>query len=175
MPRDMGDFARSPLRVALGAAAYVWKNDGDRNLYTTDGVATSTTLADADRAHGLELSGGLRGHGFTLDASWHRLEVHTIDPAVTAGVFRNGQALYHVTGFEGGYMAIPGTLEFLGGLDTLAIAARPSTAWRPSFGANWYVNQHRLKFQFMHREAFNVLGHTDVRGRTSVVQAQLYF
>ena len=174
-PRDQGDFGRSPLRVAIGTGAYVWKNDGDRNLFTTNGSSTSTAFADADRAYGVELSGGLRGHGFSLEASWQRLDVHTIDPGVGAGVYRDGQALYCVTGVEAGYMPIAGKLELLGGFDTVDIAARPSVARRPSFGANWYVNQHRLKFQFMHREGFNVLGATGVRGRTSVVQTQLYF
>ena len=53
-PRDQGDFNRGPLRVVVGAGAYVWQNDGDRNLFTTDGAATSTVFADADQAQGVE-------------------------------------------------------------------------------------------------------------------------
>jgi hypothetical protein len=175
MPRDQGDFARSALRLAVGAGAYAWHNDGDRNLFTADGTSTSTLFADADDARGLEISGGLRGYGFSLDASWQRISASTIDSRVNAGIYQNGAAVFHVTGVEGGYMAIAGKLELLGSFDTLDIAARSSIAYRPAFGANWYVNQHRLKFQFMHREAFNVLGARGVRGHTTTVQTQLYF
>ena len=174
-PRDQGDFVRGPLRIVVGAGAYVWQNDGDRNLFTTDGVATSTVLADADQAQGVEVSGGLRGRGFSLDASWQRIGAHTIDAGFTGGIYEGGDAAFQVTGVESGYMAVPGKLEILGGFDTIDIAARPALAYRPSFGANWYVNQHRLKFQFTHREAFNVLGVRGVRGRTTTLQAQLYF
>jgi hypothetical protein len=175
MPRDQSDFGRSALRVAVGGGAYAWHNDGDRNVFTSDGTSTSTVFADADDAQGIEISGGLRGHGFSLDASWQRISASTIDARVNAGIYQNGAAVFHVTGVEGGYMAIAGKLELLGSFDTLDIAARPSLAYRPALGVNWYVNQHRLKFQFMHREAFNVLGASGVRGHTTTVQTQLYF
>jgi phosphate-selective porin OprO and OprP len=175
MTRDQGDFARSPLRAAIGAGAYQWKNDGDRNLFTTDGAATSVVFADTDRARGLEVSGGLRGHGFSVDASWHRIDAHTIDPAFNGGVYAHGDAVFHVTGIEAGYMLIPGKLEVLGGFDTVDVAARPSATQRPAFGANWYVNQHRLKFQFMQRETFNALGVRGARIHATVVQTQMIF
>ena len=173
-PRDQGDFARGPLRVVVGAGAYVWQNDGDRNLFTTDGVATSTVFADADQAQGVEVSGGLRGHGFSLDASWQRIAAHTIDAGFTGGIYEAGDATFHVTGVESGYMAVPGTRDPRW-LRYHRHHRAPALAYRPSFGANWYVNQHRLKFQFTHREAFNVLGVRGVRGRTTTLQAHLYF
>jgi len=175
MVRDQSDFTRSPLRVAIGAGAYSWKNDGDRNLYTTDGAATSAVFADADRARGLEVSGGLRGHGFSVDASWHRIDAHTVDAAFTGGIYAHGDAVFHVTGIEAGYMLIRGRLEVLGGFDTADVAARPSTVRRPAFGANWYVNQHRLKFQVMQRETFNALGTRGARIHATIVQAQMIF
>jgi phosphate-selective porin OprO/OprP len=175
MPRDQSDFCRSPLRIAVGAGAYVWHNDGDRTLFTTDGTGTSTVFADADDAQGVEVSGGLRGHGFSLDASWQRISARTIDPALTAGIYQRGEAVFQVTGFEGGYMVLPRKLEVLGSFDTLDIAARPSLAYRPAFGANWYLNQHRLKFQFMHRETFDALGARGVRGHATTPQTQLAF
>jgi hypothetical protein len=174
-PRDQGDFGRGPLRVVVGAGAYRWQNDGDRNLFTTGGVATSAVFADADQAHGVEISAGLRGQGFSLDTSWQRTAARTLDAGFTGGIYQDGDAVLHVTGVESGYMAVPGTLEILAGFDTVDIAARPALAYRPSVGASWYVNQHRLKFQFTHREAFNVLGIDGVRGRTTTLQAQLYF
>jgi hypothetical protein len=98
-----------------------------------------------------------------------KIEAHTIDAGFTGGIYEGGDAAFQVAGVESGYMAVPGKLEILGGFDTIDIAARPALAYRPSFGANWYVNQHRLKFQFTHREAFNVLGVRGVRGRIRAV------
>jgi hypothetical protein len=175
VPRDQGDFTRSAFRVVTAASMYVWHNDGDRNLFTTDGTATSTLFADADRARGLEISTGLRGHGFSLDAAWQRISAHTVDPRFTGGIYRSGSALFYSTSIEAGYMVLPGKLEILGGFDTVDIEARPSLAYRPAFGVSWYVYQHRLKFQFSHRESFNVLGATDARGRSTTVQAQVAF
>jgi hypothetical protein len=174
MRRDQSDFGRSPLQVAVGAGAYTWHNDGDRNLSPASG-AGSTLLADASQAQGIEISGGLRGQGLSIDAAWQRISASTVDGDVTAGVYRDGEAVFQVTGVEGGYMLIPGKLELLGGFDTLDIAARPALAYRPSVGANWYVNQHRLKFQFVHRETFNALGQRGVRAHRTTLQTQLVF
>jgi hypothetical protein len=173
--RDQGDFARGPIRIVIGAGAYTWHNDGDRNTYTVDGINTSNTFADLDHASGLEVSGGLRGGGVTIDAGFHRIDAQTIDPAVTAGVYSNGDARMYVTGLEGGYMLPGGHVELLGGFDVIAITAQPSTMYRPAFGANWYINQHRLKFQFSHRETFNALGASGVRLHATTLQAQLVF
>jgi phosphate-selective porin OprO and OprP len=175
MLRDQGDFLRSRLRVAVGGGAYTWHNDGDRNLFTTNGIAAPGLFADADRARGFEVSGGLRGHGFSLDASWQRIDAHTIDASVTAGIYSEGEAVFHVTGVEAGYMLVAGKLELLGGFDTIDVASRAAVTTRPAFGANWYVNQHRLKFQFMQRETFNLLGVRGARSHATVIQTQLAF
>ena len=166
---------RSPFRFVAGASAYAWQNDGDRNLFTDDGASSSSTLADVERVRGVELSGGLRGHGLSIDAAWQRIASHTIDTAFDGGLYQDGLARFYSSSLEAGYMVLPGRLEVLGAFDTLDVASRSSTALRPAFGVNWYVYQHRLKFQFMHRETFNVLGVRDARAHNTTAQAQLAF
>jgi hypothetical protein len=174
-PRDQGDLLRSPIRVVTGASLYRWQNDGDRNLFTADGVSTSPVFADADRANGVELSAGFRGRGLSVDAAWQRVSARTIDPTFAGGLYRGGAALLHSSGVEAGYMLLPSRLELLGGIDTVKIAAREAVAYRPTLGATWYVRQHRLKFQFTHRETFNALGARGVRTRATILQAQIAF
>jgi hypothetical protein len=55
------------------------------------------------------------------------------------------------------------------------VEALDAVAWRAAAGLNWYVYRHRLKFQFMHREAFNDLGVRDARARATYLQAQVGF
>ena len=50
-----------------------------------------------------------------------------------------------------------------------------SLSWRAAFGLNYYVLQHRLKFQFMQREVFNTLGVSHLRTHETFLQAQLVF
>jgi hypothetical protein len=44
-------------------------------------------------------------------------------------------------------MVVPRRVELLGAFNTVDIAARPALAYRPAFGANWYVNRHQLKLR----------------------------
>ena len=173
--REQGDFGRGPFRLVGALSAYVWKNDGDRNLFTTDGASTSTAFADLDAAHGVEASAGVRGRGFSFDGAWSRVDGQTIDPLFTGGIYVDGHVTMYQTGAEAGYMVIPSRLELVGGIDSLAIDNRPSIPYRPSAGAVWYVNGHRLKFSAMHRESVNVLGVHGARGRQTYVQAQYGF
>jgi hypothetical protein len=79
------------------------------------------------------------------------------------------------SGFEAGYMLTPAKLEVLGGFATLAIRDRNAVAYQPAVGLAWYLAQHRLKFQLMHREEFNAMGISGDRARATFVQAQYLF
>jgi hypothetical protein len=65
--------------------------------------------------------------------------------------------------------------EIIGAFDVPDISGRDALAKRPVFGINYYVMQHRLKFQFMQRETFNVLGISDERSHSTFVQAQFIY
>jgi phosphate-selective porin OprO/OprP len=180
-PREQGNLicglpnGDCQLRVVAGIGAYIWQNDGDRNLNTIDGIGTSSTFADLDEARAVELSVGVRGHRFSLDAAWDRISGRTIDPAFSGGLYRDGNTVLYQAAVEAGYMVVPGRLEVLGAMDSLDITARTALAYRPAFGLNWYLHQHRLKMSFMHRENFNVLGIAGARGGATFAQAQIAF
>jgi phosphate-selective porin OprO/OprP len=173
--RAQGDFTGGPFRVMTGAAAYVWKNDGDRNLFTRDGASSSTSFADLDTTRAVELDAAIRGHRLALDGSWSRVVASTVDPAFTGGLYLGGRTALHQTALEAGYMVVPHRVEILGGIDSLAITGRPSIAYRPTLGTTWYVNGQLLKFSVMHRESVNTLGARGVRARATYVQAQFAF
>lgn len=175
VPLDQGAFDVGHVLVALGAAAYYWANDGDNNLHTLGGHSTSTVAADLDRAIGFELSGAVRAPRLSLDAELHRITGTLIDDQLTAGFYRDGRAELTKASIEAGYMLRLPHLEALGALDAIDIAAKEAFAWRASAGLNWYVYRHRLKFQFMHREAFNDVGVRGARSRTTYLQAQIAF
>jgi hypothetical protein len=175
VPRDQGDFNRGAFRMMAGIAAYAWKNTGGRNLFTRFGVSTSTLLADLDNARAVELDSGVRGHGFSIDLAWSRISGRTLDPTFTRGIYSSGHTVLRQLGSEAGYMVVPRKLELLAGADAMSIDARTALAYRVSVGTNWYMNGHRLKFGFMHRQSFNVLGVRDVCGHSTHVQAQVAF
>jgi hypothetical protein len=161
--------------VTIGVAAYYWRNDGDVNPYTIGGVSVSELQADLHDSSGLELSGGIRTSRVSLDAELHRIAAITLDDSFTGGLYRAGSARLFKTAVEAGYMLLPARFELLGGVDTLAADGRDAIAWRPAFGLNWYVRRHRLKFQFMHREAFRALGVRGARTHSTLLQAQFAF
>jgi phosphate-selective porin OprO and OprP len=174
MPRDHGDFARGPFRLALAVGAYAWRNDGDRNLHTDDGRPTSREV-DAQSAAALELSGGLRGHGVTLETEYHHVAGHTVAEGFSGGLYENGRAVLNVFGIEGGYMLRAPHLEVLGAFDTLQADTLEAVAHRPAIGVNWYFAQHNVKLQLMHRETFNDKGVRDARVHVTYAQAQFAF
>lgn len=175
VPREQGDFTRGAFRVMGALSTYVWRNNGDRNLFTRDGASSSAVFADLGSANAVEASTGIRGHGFSVDGAWSRVEGSTIDPHFTGGIFVGGHTSMHQTAAEAGYMAIASRLELVGGVDSLAIHNRPSIAYRPSAGVVWYIDRHRLKFSATHRESFNVLGSRHARARQTYLQAQYSF
>jgi hypothetical protein len=173
--REQGDFVRGPFRVMTAAAAYAWTNDGDRNTVTENGASTSTTRADLDSARAFEVSTGVRGHGLSLDAAWSRTSGSTIDHGFTGGLYVQGRAVMHQFGAEGGYMIVPGRLEIIAAFDTLATDARDAVTYRPSVGAAWYLDGHRLKLSAQHRETKNLLGIRDARTHATYAQMQFAF
>jgi phosphate-selective porin OprO/OprP len=173
--REQGDFEGGAFRLMTGGAAHLWRNDGDNNSFTEDDRSTSDEFADLDSAAGVELNLGLRGHGVSADVAWSWTSAESIDPTFGLGLYEGGKATLQQFSTETGYMIVPGRLEALGAIDSLSSAARPSIAYRPAAGMNWYANGHRLKISAMHRETFNARGVTGARSRTTYIQAQLAF
>ena len=175
MIRDQADFEKGKLRAAVGGGAYLWRNDGDRNLHGADQQSAPSTDVDLDDAAAIEVSGGLRGHGWSADAEYHHVSGSTIDPEFTGGVYQDGEVTLNQTSLEVGYMLKREHFEVLSGIDSLAIAARPATTWRPSIGAVYYFNRHNVKVSVTQRESFNSGGLDGAREHATYVQMEVIF
>ncbi len=176
VPLEQSAFDVEELRYTVAAATYYWRNDGDRNLYTTDdGQAIDADAVDLHDAVGLEVSGAIRAPRTSIDIEFQRVSGNAEDAMFTGGIYTSGSTRLYKSAVEAGYMVIPSRLEVLGGFATLAIRDREAVAYQPAFGAAWYVAQHKLKFQAMHREGFNIMGIEGERGRTTFFQAQFVF
>ncbi|MEO5897404.1 MAG: porin [Vicinamibacterales bacterium] len=166
--RDHGDFARGSVRFTVGAAAYRWWNDDDVSPQQIGSV-------NASHATGGEISGGLRGHGVSVEAELERITVAAIDRQATSDLYSGGEAALNKASVEVGYMFVPAKFEWLASADMLDAATFASTWQRLSVGINAYVNGHRLKFSLMHRESFNDAGTDGARSRQTFIQSQFAF
>ena len=176
VPLEQSAFDVRDFRYTVAAATYYWRNDGDRNIYTDDdGHALDSDAVDLQDAVGFELSGAIRAPRTSIDIEFQRVSGTTVDSAFTGGIYRDGSTRLYKSGLEAGYMVIPARVEVLGGFATLAIRDRDALAYQPAVGLAWYLAQHRLKFQFMHREEFNAMGISGDRARATYAQAQFVF
>lgn len=98
-----GDPHTPRLRYTWSLAGYVWENDGSNDSFTEGGVAVDPERADLDSATGLELSGGLRGRGVTLDWQLNCIRGETVVPDFTGGIYVGGGTDLEVAAIEGGY------------------------------------------------------------------------
>jgi phosphate-selective porin OprO and OprP len=172
--RDWGAFG-GPSRIVIGAAAYAWRNDGDHNAYTTAGRATDPSRADLQLARGAELSVGWRGRRVSVDSEYHYVSASTIDETFTGGIYERGDAVLHEWSVEAGLMIVPGTIEMLGSIDALDIAARDPRATRQALGVNWYIVGHALKVSLMERWTSDDRGVRGARLHATYAQAQVAF
>jgi hypothetical protein len=168
VPRDHGDFARGPIRFTIGAAGYRWWNDDDVAPQALGSISASV-------AAGLELSGGLRGHGLSVETELERITATAIDSHAASDLFRDGEASLNKASLEVGYMFVPARFECLAAADMVDADSCAATWQRLSAGINAYVNGHRLKFSVMHRESFNDRGTNGARSRATYVQSQFVF
>lgn len=174
-PREQGDFSGAGWKINIALAGYTWHNDGDRNLYTANGASTSTTQVDTSGVKGLEASAALRGHGWSIDSEMERISSDTIDPAFSGGLYAAGEATLVKGSVEAGRMVVARHLEVVGAYDVLNARTYGRPWQRAAAGLSWYVADHHVKFQIMHRVSHGVLGVADTRAATTFAQAQFAF
>ena len=103
----------------------------------------------------VEVSGGLRRAGLTIDAEYQRIAARADDRLPLRGLFMAGRADLDKASLEAGYMLVAGRLEIAGAVDQLDTLAFEKPWRRAAVGMNWYVNRHALKFSVLHRESCN--------------------
>lgn len=166
--RDHADFARTALRVSLGAAAYGWWNDGDTPAHFGEAV-------DLSRVQAFEVSAAVRGGGAWLDVAYTRVDARALNTEASIGLYTNGRAVLHQTSAEGGCLLWRAHLEAVGMFDTLNATPFDEAWHRVAAGMNWYASGHDLKFSLMQRESFNERGRHGVRSHTTYIQTQFAF
>lgn len=166
--RDHGDFARGPGRFTIGGATYRWWNDND---VARHGAGT----VDARHVTAVELSGGFKGYGATVEAELERIDAEALDSSITLGLYAGGTAVLHKSSVETGYMLGGTRLEALASVDSLTTEAFDVPWRRLAAGLNFYVHGHQLKFSLMHRESFDDRGVDGARSRATYLQTQFGF
>ena len=167
MSYDQGDFSRE-LKLTVGVAGYVWENDGD-NLDAT------REKKDLDQASGLEVSGGLRGGGFSVDVEYGEIDAELVEASITDGLYQDSETKIQHYAIEGGHMILPERIELVAGYENQD-ADGYATAWtRTSVGANYFVKKHDIKYQLTYRMGENVDGEAGSDLDEIFVQAQYVF
>lgn len=167
VPREHGDFTRGPLRVTLGAGAYVWGNDDDSEA--------DDRVVDVSRVSGVEISAAVRGGGWSIDAEFEHVSARARRPFPGGGLYALGDTHVRKASVEAGYMLVPDRFELLTAVDTLDARTFGRGWHRAAVGVNWYVRRHALKFSFMHRESFGDEGVPEGRSRGAYLQAHVGF
>jgi hypothetical protein len=167
-PRDEGDLGHGPLRFSIAAGTYGWWNDHDV-------LPHAGTIVDASRVTGTEVSGALRGGGWSLDVEYDRITAATEISGLSTGLYRDGRARLHKTSIEGGYTLLPHRLEALLAVDALDSLTFDTTWRRVSGGINWYIKDHDVKVSIIQRESFDERGVRGTRSHATFLQTQLVF
>jgi phosphate-selective porin OprO and OprP len=159
---DQADFHSESFKLTVSVGAYAWRNDDDNNTYTdpTTGVALDPDRPDLDSANGLEVSGGVRGRGFSADVEWQRISGDTVDPAFTGGLYLDGTTDLDKLSVNAGYMFPGNHFEIAAGWDSLDADNYADTFDRTTVGFNYYLHKHDLKFMAHYRMVENFLGFT---------------
>jgi hypothetical protein len=153
---DQGDFGSTKLRLAVSAAAYLWRNDGSGDVHTKD-----RERADLEKARGIELGAALRGLGLSADLEIHWIRGGTTDPEFSGGLYQAGFADLTKLSLQSGYMVVSDRLQVAGGYDRLDAATYGSPWERISFGGTYYFRRNQLKVQLnyvLHRSFAGIPG-----------------
>ena len=143
---QQGDFS-GKTRLVLGAAAYVWNNDND----------ITVSSEDVDTVTALEISGGFRSRGFSIDAQYNTFDSELLDATHTGGLYRNGKTTMENAAIEGGYM-FNNSIELVAGYQSQD-ADNYATSWnRSSLGGNWFIKGNDIKVQLTYRIGENLDG-----------------
>ncbi len=179
--RDQGDFKRGKINTAIEAAAFYWSNNDEDNLDYTDidesgnKVCNNLKKCDLDTAQGWELSGGLRGKGFSVDLEYNQVFGRMFDRNVTSGMYVDGETTIKKWQLEGGYMLANTPVEFVGKWDSMDTDGYESEWTAYDLGVNYFFNKHKAKVQFLVRSESNVDGVDGDDRRQVVMQWQFVF
>ena len=154
---NRGDFHTDDWRAIVSVGGYGWWNDDTSNPNTSNGVSTSATKPDLNRSYGFELSGGVRGYGFSADAEYQVIRGSLVDPTLTGGMYVGGQTTLNKFSVNGGYM-FPHDIELAAGWSVIDATGFQDRLTESKFGVNWYVTKYAVRFSASYSFLSNVNG-----------------
>jgi len=178
--RDQGDFKRGDFNYAIEAGAFTWANTDNRLTYTGEDeagntICTSSSKCDLDTANGWELSGGLRGHGLSVDLEYNQVFGEMVAKNVTSGMYVDGETTIKKWQLEGGYMLANMPLEFVYKRDSMDTDGYEKEWYANDLGVNYFFNQNKAKVQFVYRMESNVNGANGDDRNQFIMQWQFVF
>jgi len=178
--RDQGDFERGALKFTVEGASFTWTNNDNRLTYTDEDengkpICNNEKKCDLDDATGWEISGGMRGHGFSVDLEYNQVEGNMIADNVNSGMYVNGETTIKKWQLEGGYMLGNLPLEFVYKRDSMDTDGYEKKWYANDLGVNYFFNKHKAKVQFLYRMESNVNGADGDDRNQFVMQWQFVF
>ncbi|MGB5478454.1 MAG: hypothetical protein WBO53_15710, partial [Thermoanaerobaculia bacterium] len=122
-----------------------------------------------------ELSGGIRGHGLSVDLEYNEVAGSMIADNVNSGMYVNGETTIKKWQLEGGYMLANIPLEFVYKRDSMDTDGYERKWYANDIGINYFFNQHKAKAQFLYRIESNVNGVDGDDRNQFVMQWQFVF
>ena len=178
--RDQGDFSRGSFNLALEAAAFHWTQNDNRTAYTDEDengneVCNNESKCDLESATGWELSGGVRGHGLSVDLEYNEIAGDMIADNVNTGMYVDGKTTIKKWQLEGGYMLANIPIEFVYKRDSMDTDGYDAKWYANDFGINYFFNKHKAKAQLVFRDESNVNGEDGDNRQQIVMQWQFVF
>ena len=103
-------------------------------------------LADVNQVYGVEVSGGLRGYGFSGDIEYQRIHSDLRNANFTGGLYQNGNTDLNKFTVNGGYMIYRDKVEAAVSY-ALLTASNFASDWNSyRAGLNWFVHEYAIRF-----------------------------
>jgi hypothetical protein len=133
------------------------------------------TKCDVDSVTGYEISGAVRGGGFSVDAEYNLFNVDLVEDGISSGIYKDSETDLKNWALEGGYMVIPNKLEFVLGYQNQDADNYDENWTRESVGLNYFIEKQDIKIQATWRKNNNKDGVDGNDENEGFVQAQYVF
>jgi len=176
---SQGDFG-GEKGIAIGLAASTWNNDNDNNTYKlgqsdADECLVDLAKCDVDSVTGYEADVAFRGGGFSVDAEYNLFDAELVENGITGGIYKNSDTDLKNWAIEGGYMVIPGKLEFVLGYQDQNADNYDEHWTRQSIGVNYFIKKNDIKIQATWRRNDNKDGIDGNDENEGFIQTQFVF
>ena len=150
---DRSDFHNTQAwRMMMSVGGYGWWNNSDSNHGTTGTCLAGNNnvcpngQTDVNQVYGIEVSGGLRGYGFSGDIEYQHIHSDLRNATFTGGLYSNGNTDLNKFTVNGGYMIYRDKVELAGSYALLTASNFPSNWHSYRAGLNWFVHEYAIRF-----------------------------